>query len=63
MNVATHASTLQPLPPVAAGVDAALADIDAGLDWLLALTPLGTDARWDEFEASGHARVSPLRYA
>ena len=51
------------LPPVAAGVDAALADIDAGLDWLLALTPLGTDALWEEFAASGHARVSPLRYA
>ena len=63
MNVAVHGPTLRPLPPVAAGVDAALADIDAGLDWLLALTPLGTDALWDEFEASGHARVSPLRYA
>lgn len=51
------------LPPVAAAVDIALADIDAGLDWLLALTPLGTDVLWDEFVASGHARVSPLRYA
>ncbi|GGK03718.1 hypothetical protein GCM10011394_10860 [Luteimonas terricola] len=53
----------RPLPPVAAEVDAALADIDAGLDWLLALTPLGTDALWEEFVASGHARVSSLRYA
>lgn len=51
------------LPPVAAQVDAALLGIDAGLDWLLALNPLGTDALWREFEGSGHARVSPLRYA
>src|SRR5690606_16955819 len=51
------------LPPVAAQVDAALLGMDAGLDWLLALNPLGTDALWREFEASGHARVSPLRYA
>jgi uncharacterized protein (TIGR02421 family) len=54
---------VQPLPPVAARVDAALADIDAGLDWLLALTPLGTDALWDDFERNGRARVAPLRYA
>ena len=51
------------LPPVAAEVDAALLAIDAELDWLLALNPLGTDALWDEFEASGRTRVSPLRYA
>ena len=53
----------RPLPPVAADVDAALLAIDAELDWLLALNPLGTDALWDEFEASGRTRVSPLRYA
>ncbi|WP_187470983.1 tyrosine/phenylalanine carboxypeptidase domain-containing protein [Luteimonas viscosa] len=51
------------LPRIAAGVDAALASIDAELDWLLALSPLGTDALWDEFDASGRTRVSPLRYA
>ncbi len=51
------------LPAVAAEVDIALADIDAGLDWLLALTPLGTDVLWEEFAASGHSHVSPLRYA
>ena len=51
------------LPPVAADVDAALLAIDAELDWLLALNPLGTDALWEEFEASGRTRVSPLRYA
>src|SRR5690606_31890361 len=63
MNVAVHGPTLRPLPPVATQVDAALVDIDAGLDWLLALTPLGTDALWDDFQASGHFRVAPLRYA
>ena len=51
------------LPPVAAHVDATLAAIDAELDWLLALNPLGTDALWEEFDASGRTRVSPLRYA
>src|SRR5690606_38886040 len=51
------------LPPVAADVDAALLAMDAELDWLLALNPLGTDELWDEFEASGRTRVSPLRYA
>ena len=51
------------LPPVAADVDAALLAIDTQLDWLLALNPLGTDALWDEFEASGRTSVSPLRYA
>lgn len=54
---------LRALPPVAAEVDAALLAIDAELDWLLALNPLGTDALWDEFDASGRTRVSPLRYA
>src|SRR5699024_3785359 len=53
----------QPLPPVAAEVDAALAAIDAELDWLVALSPLGTDALWEDFDASGHTRVAPLRYA
>lgn len=56
-------TTLQPLPPVADEVDAALAGIDAELDWLLALDPLGSDALWDEFDASGRVHVSPLRYA
>lgn len=51
------------MPPVAAAVDAALIELDAGLDWLIALTPLGTDALWDDFEASGRRRVAPLRYA
>ena len=63
MNASATRVDPRPLPPVASEVDLALADIDAGLDWLLALTPLGTDALWDDFEASGHARVAPLRYA
>ena len=54
---------LRALPPVAADVDAALLAMDAELDWLLALNPLGTDALWDEFDASGRTRVSALRYA
>jgi len=63
MSHAAPGAGLRQLPPVAAEVDVALAEIDAGLDWLLALTPLGTDALWDEFVASGHAQVSGLRYA
>ena len=54
---------LRALPPVAADVDAALLAIDAELDWLLALNPLGTDALWEEFDASGRTRVSALRYS
>lgn len=50
------------LPPVAAQVDAALADLDARLDWLLALTPLATDALWQDFQASGRTRVAALSY-
>lgn len=55
--------SVRELPPVAAEVDAALLAIDAELDWLIALNPLGTDALWNEFEASGRQRVSALRYA
>ncbi|MCK9489509.1 MAG: DUF1704 domain-containing protein [Xanthomonadales bacterium] len=51
------------LPPVAAEVDAALVEIDARLDWLLALTPLATDALWQDFQASGWTRVAALRYS
>ncbi|MDH5833471.1 tyrosine/phenylalanine carboxypeptidase domain-containing protein [Luteimonas kalidii] len=51
------------LPPVAAEIDAALLAIDAELDWLIALNPLGTDRLWEEFEASDRTRVAPLRYA
>src|SRR5690606_23498309 len=53
----------RPLPPVAAQVDAGLARLDAELDWLLALTPLGTDALWQDFDARGRTQVAPLRYA
>ncbi|WP_165967302.1 tyrosine/phenylalanine carboxypeptidase domain-containing protein [Luteimonas aestuarii] len=44
-------------------MDTALAVMDAELDWLLALNPLGTDALWQEFDASRRRHVSPLRYA
>lgn len=61
----TRAGTAQvrELPAIAAEVDAALLAIDAELDWLIALNPLGTDALWREFDASGRQRVSALRYA
>lgn len=57
---ATHAT--RPLPPIAARVDAELARIDAEVDWLLALSPIGNHALWDSFEASGRTAVPPLRY-
>jgi uncharacterized protein (TIGR02421 family) len=50
------------LPPIAAEVDLALLAIDAELDWLLALNPLGTDALWAQFEASGHTAAAAFRY-
>lgn len=63
MSAAGSQRAPRPLPPVAAEVDASLAAIDAELDWLIALTPLGTDALWEDFDASGRSRVAPLRYA
>ena len=63
MSAANAPQATRPLPPVAAEVDASLAAIDAELDWLIALTPLGTDALWEGFDASGRTRVAPLRYA
>ena len=59
----TAAAALRPLPPVAARVDAALARIDAELDWLLALSPVDNDLMWGHFQASGRTEVPPLRYA
>ena len=47
---------------MAARVDAALAGLDARLDWLLALSPVGGDALWQAFDASGRTEVAPLRY-
>ena len=55
-------SACRPLPPVAARVDAELARMDGEVDWLLALSPIGNDALWDSFEASGHTSVAPLQY-
>ena len=63
MSARLDASPRRSLPPVAAEVDAALIELDAGLDWLIALTPLDTDALWEDFEASGRRRVAPLRYS
>ena len=52
----------RPLPPVAAKVDAALVQLDAAIDWLLALNPIEGDRLWDGFEASGRKTLPPLRY-
>jgi hypothetical protein len=57
-----HAPTPRPLPPIAARVDAELAKLDAGLDWLLALSPIGNQALWNAFEDSGRTAIPPLRY-
>src|SRR5690606_12140321 len=50
------------LPPVAAKVDEALVELDAEIDWLLALNPVGVDELWTGFEASGRKTLPPLRY-
>jgi uncharacterized protein (TIGR02421 family) len=42
--------------------DQALADIDASFDFLLAVTPVNTDAAWDEFCASGRTTTPRLHY-
>ncbi|MFC4726989.1 flavohemoglobin expression-modulating QEGLA motif protein [Coralloluteibacterium thermophilus] len=54
---------VRPLPPVAARVDAALARMDAEVDWLTALSPIHNDALWEAFEESGRSRVPPFSYA
>lgn len=61
MSVST-APALQSLPPVAAQVDQALAAMDAEVDWLLALSPIGNHELWEAFEASGRTQVPPLQY-
>lgn len=62
MPVTAAAPTARELPPIAARVDAELARMDARIDWLLALSPLGNDALWDAFEASGRREEPPLEY-
>lgn len=55
-------TTARALPPIAARVDAELARMDMRIDWLLALSPVGNDAMWDAFEASGRCEEPVLRY-
>ncbi|WP_024890572.1 flavohemoglobin expression-modulating QEGLA motif protein [Luteimonas huabeiensis] len=64
MNTAARPADTAPraLPPVAAAVDAELARLDAELDWLLALSPIGNDALWRAFEDSGRQEAPALRY-
>ena len=50
------------LPATAAYVDAALAKLDARLDWLVALSPLDGDALWRAFDDGGRRHEPPLRY-
>lgn len=42
--------------------DIALAEITRSFDFLLAVTPVNTDAAWDEFCAGGRATTPALRY-
>lgn len=62
MPVTAATPTVRALPPIAARVDAELARMDARIDWLLALSPVGNDAMWDAFEASGRREEPPLEY-
>lgn len=65
MNAAatrTPRPVARPLPQVAAQVDAALARLDARLDWLVALSPLDGDALWHAFDSGGRCHEPPLRY-
>ena len=56
------AAACRALPPVAAAVDEALVRLDAQIDWLLALNPVGVDRLWEAFEASGRKALPSLRY-
>ncbi|NZA27082.1 DUF1704 domain-containing protein [Luteimonas sp. SJ-92] len=62
MPVSPSTRAPRQLPPVAGRVDAALAQLDARIDWLLALSPIGNVALWESFEASGRTAVPPLSY-
>ena len=56
------AAQAQPLPPIAAQVDQALTRMDAEIDWLLALSPIGNHKLWEDFEASGRQQIGPFQY-
>lgn len=58
----TQRPSVRTLPPIAARVDAELARLDAEIDWLLALSPIGNVALWESFEASGRTAIPPLNY-
>ncbi len=53
---------LRPLPPIAARVDAELAQLDMEVDWLLALSPIDNDALRRAFENSGRRSLPALHY-
>lgn len=53
---------VRPLPPFAREVDLKLALMDGELEWLSALSPLGGDAMFQEFERSGYREEPHLRY-
>ncbi|MBA3542612.1 MAG: DUF1704 domain-containing protein [Deltaproteobacteria bacterium] len=42
--------------------DHALAEISASFDFLLAVTPVNSEAAWQEFKQGGHAQAPTLRY-
>lgn len=65
MTVATTSPekvAMRRLPPIAAQVDTALANMDGEVDWLLALSPIGNDALWQAFQDSGQTAIPPLQY-
>lgn len=62
MSVAAANMEYRPLPPVSRHVDATLAQIDAKVDWLTAVSPIHNDALWHSFEDSGRASIAPLQY-
>jgi uncharacterized protein (TIGR02421 family) len=52
----------QTLPPIASRVDQALCEIDDRVDWLVALSPLHSQALWRGFEQSRYTAVPAATY-
>lgn len=58
----TDPTTLRPPGPVAERVDAELFALDWEIDWLIRVSPLDNEARWQDFSASGFSECPPLTY-
>lgn len=61
MSDAAH-TTPEPLPATTRYVDDEMAAISRSFDWLKAVSPLGTEALWEEFRAGGHRDAPRFRY-